>query len=220
VVNYENKALPPEQIQAFRQVLESIWLETLGQPGGIHEWNPNLLKVTEGRRTIKNPDGTTRVFYSWCGDWVSYHLERAGCRHGLALNRQSLNGKWVPGMNLTYLRAWAGEPALRHNGELTGRFRDDPSSGFGPARSVSFHAWDNRVDVCVDGYQPKLGDLVICPRKNGDHIEFFIKREGSVLTVSAGAQMGGTAQIRQRSVDTNELAGIIDISGLVTSEPF
>jgi hypothetical protein len=220
VVNYENQELPPEQVTAFRRVLESIWLETLGLPGGIHEWNPNLMRVTEGRRTIKNPDGTTKVFYSWCGDWVTYHLERAGCLHGPALNRQSLNGRWVPGMNLTFLRAWAGEPALRHNAELTRRFQEDPSSGFGPNRSVSFHAWDNQADVCVDGYSPVLGDLVICARKNGDHIEFFVKSDGSILTVSAGAQAGGTAMIRQRSVDTNELVGIIDISGLVTKEPF
>jgi hypothetical protein len=220
VVNYENKTLPPEQVTAFREVLQSVWNESLALPGGIREWNANLMKVTEGRRTINNPDGSTKVFYSWCGDWVTYHLERAGCRHGPALNRQSLNGRWVPGMNLTYLRAWAGEPALRHRADLTGRFENDPSSGYGPERAVSWHAWDNGSDVCVDGYAPALGDLVITPRKNGDHIEFFVSRAGSLLTVSAGAQLGGTALIRERSVDTNELSGIIDITGLVTAEPF
>jgi hypothetical protein len=220
VVNYENKEVGPEQVQAFRQVLESVWLETLARPGGIREWNQNLMAVTEGRRTIKNPDGSMRVFYSWCGDWVTYHLERAGCRHAPALNRESLNGKWVPGMNLTFLRAWAGEPAFAQRSELTARFRDDPSSGFGPSRSVSFHAWDNQTDVCKDGYAPALGDLVITPRKNGDHIEFFVKRTGSILVVCAGAQLGGTALIRERSVDTNELSGIIDISGLASAEPF
>ena len=220
MLNYENKEVPPEQVQAFRQVLESVWLETLARPGGIREWNQNLLAVTEGRRTIMNPDGSMRVFYSWCGDWVTYHLERAGCLHGLALNRESRNGKWTPGMNLTYLRAWAGEPALSHNSAHTARFRDDPSSGFGPSRRVSWHAWDNQADVCRDGYSPLLGDLVITPRKNGDHIEFFVKRTGNILNVCAGAQLGGTALIRERSVDTNELSGIIDISGLVTAEPF
>ena len=220
MVNYENKTLPPEQVTAFRDVLQSVWQETLALPGGIKEWNANLMKVTEGRRTINNPDGSTKVFYSWCGDWVTYHLERAGCRHGLALNRQSLNGRWTPGMNLTYLRAWAGERALRHRADLTDRFENDPSSGFGPSGTVSWHAWDNGADVCIDGYEPVLGDLVITPRKNGDHIEFFVKRSGSLLTVSAGAQLGGTALLRERSVDTNELAGIIDITGLVTSEPF
>ncbi len=220
MVNYENKTVSPEQVAAFREVLQSVWNETLALPGGIKEWNANLMKVTEGRRTISNPDGSTKVFYSWCGDWVSYHLERAGCRHGLALNRQSLNGRWAPGMNLTYLRVWAGDPSLRHRGDLTDRFENDRSSGFGPERVVSWHAWDNGADVCADGYSPVLGDLVITPRKNGDHIEFFVKRAGNLLTVSAGAQLGGTAMIRERSVDTNELSGIIDISGLATAESF
>lgn len=218
IVNYEGKQPASEQLTAFREVLQSTWEESLKEPG-IHEWNPKLLEITEGRRTIKNPDGSTRTFYSWCGDWVTYHLERAGCRHGLALNRQSLNTRWVPGMNLTYLRAWAGEPAL-HFGDLAKRFQSDVSAAFGPNEQKSWHPWDNEQDVCRDGYVPALGDLLVCPRKGGDHIEFFVKRDGNLVTVSAGAQLGGTALRRERNLDVTQLLGVIDISGLVTAEPF
>jgi hypothetical protein len=220
VLNYEGKQISDQQVEAFRSVLESNWLETLARPGGIREWNSNLLAVTESRRTIKNPDGTTKLFYSWCGDWVTYHLERAGCLHGRALNRKSLNGGWAPGMNLNWLRAWAGEALFKRDGVLVERFEDDVSSGLNSRGPASFHPWDNELDVCTDGYVPALGDLLILPRKNGDHIEFFIKREGSIVTVCAGAQVAGTALVTQRNLNTTELVGVIDISGLVTSEPF
>lgn len=78
VLNYEGKELPPEQIEVFREMLESTWPETLGLPGGVRQWNESLLRVTEGRRTLKNPDGTTKVFYSSSGASVTYHLVEAG----------------------------------------------------------------------------------------------------------------------------------------------
>ena len=122
---------------------------------------------------------------------------------------------------MSLLRAWAGEPAtLNIRPKLKQRFKDDPSSGAVRGGPKSWHPWDNKRDVCKDGYEPVLGDLIICPRKNGDHIEFWIKRKGDLVTVSAGAQVGGVAQIRERDVNVSSFLGIIDISGLVTSEPF
>lgn len=213
MLNYEGADIPDEQIEAFRKVLEGNWLETLAkEPKGTAQgWNDILLEITEGRRsTYKN--GVRDFFYSWCGDWVTYHLMKTGCRHK-CLNREEINGKWRPGHNLTLLRAWAGDPGWLP-GWIKEMFEDDPSAG------DSWHEWDNVADQCKDGYAPRTGDLVICPRKNGDHIEFFVQLEDKILTVSAGAQTGGTALVRERDLDIEELIGIIDIARLVCKEPF
>ncbi|HEX2878095.1 MAG TPA: hypothetical protein VHO25_01035 [Polyangiaceae bacterium] len=220
VTNYEGKPLQAEQVEAFRNAVESEWIETLAAPGGIREWNKTLLAITEGRRTLKNKDGTTKVFYSWCGDWVTHHLELAGCFHGLALNRASLNGKWVPQMNLTWLRTWAGEPALQKRASPRARFKNDPSWGGASSKAMHWHPWDNKQNACKDGYEPQIADLILSPRKNGDHIEFVVKRHGDLLTVSAGAQVGGTARIRQRDLRTSQILGIIDVSALAPAEEY
>jgi hypothetical protein len=135
-------------------------------------------------------------------------------------NRASLNGKWTPQMNLTWLRCWAGEPALQKRTSLRARFRDDPSWGGASSNAKHWHLWDNKRNACKDGYQPQLADLVLSPRKNGDHIEFFVKRHQNLLTVSAGAQVGGTARIRQRDLQTTQILGIIDVSALAPAEEY
>ncbi len=61
---------------------------------------------------------------------------------------------------------------------------------------------------------------MLCPRKNGDHIEFFISLKDKILTVSAGAQSGGIALIRERDLDIEKLVGVIDVSKLCPRSPY
>ncbi|KKL62625.1 hypothetical protein LCGC14_2183290, partial [marine sediment metagenome] len=84
----------------------------------------------------------------------------------------------------------------------------------------AWHVWYNTLDACGDGYTPQLGDLVFCPRKEGDHIEFFVSLKGKILTVSAGAQSGGVALIRERDLDIEPIIGVIDVSKLCPSSPY
>jgi len=212
-VNYEGESIPDKQIKAFRKILKGNWEETLAKnpKGDARGWNKALLEVTEGRKsTYKN--GKRTFFYSWCGDWVSYHLWKTGCQHK-CLNRVAVNDKWRPGHNLTMIQAWAGDPGWMP-GFLKKMFAKDISAG------TSWHPWDNKKDVCKDGYEPRTGDLVICPRKNGNHIEFFVSSKDKIITVSAGAQSGGVPLIRERDLGIEELVAIIDIDKLVCKEPF
>lgn len=213
ITNYEGIEISDKQVRAFRRVLKLNWEETLarGVRGKGPKWSKALLDVTEGRRSLYK-NGKRTHFHSWCGDWTSYNLERAGCLHK-CLNRESINGKWISQHNLTIPMAWSG-----YNGWLPKKikrmFANDPSAG------DSWHWWDNKKDQCKDGYVPQLGDLVLCPRKNGDHIEFFISLKDKILTVSAGAQIGGTALIRDRDLDIEELRGIINVAKLAPSSPY
>jgi hypothetical protein len=83
--------------------------------------------------------------------------------------RQS-HGKWHPGKNLSLLRVWAGDKqaASWSPKYVKDLFKNDPSAG------DAWHPWDDKKDACKDGYEPQLGDLVLTPRKNGDHIEFWV----------------------------------------------
>jgi hypothetical protein len=146
---------------------------------------------------------------------VTYHLERAGCLH-TCLNRATLHGKWHPGKNLSLLRVWAGDKqaASWSPKYVKDLFKNDPSAG------DAWHPWDDKKDACKDGYEPELGDLVLTPRKNGDHIEFWVSRKDKILTVSAGAQTGGVAAIRTRDLDLASVLGIIDVSRLTPSTPY
>lgn len=45
--------------------------------------------------------------YGWCGDAVTACLMWAGCRDGNILNREELNGIWVPGDNLQRIIRYA-----------------------------------------------------------------------------------------------------------------
>lgn len=65
-------------------------------------------RITEGRADWITASGELRQ-YSWCGDFVTFILERAGCRDGRALNRASINGAWRPGDNIARLLAYAKE---------------------------------------------------------------------------------------------------------------
>lgn len=213
-VNYEGIEVSDKQIAAFRKVLKGLWEETLEKSpkGTVKGWNKALLEVTEGRKSLYK-NGKRTFFYSWCGDWASYHLYRAGCLCK-CLNREATRGKWMSGMNLTLPRVWAGDSKTRRwaSKEVKKEF---PASGV-----EAWHAWDNNWDVCEDGYEPQLGDLVLCPRKNGDHIEFFVSLKDKILTVSAGAQQGGVALIRERDLDIESLVGVIDVSKLCPSTPY
>jgi hypothetical protein len=64
----------------------------------------DLNAITEGR-TQGNAS------YAWCGDFATFVLDKAGVRDGEALNRVSINGKWVPGDNLARLQRWAASHA-------------------------------------------------------------------------------------------------------------
>lgn len=213
MINFEGENISAAQVRAFRKMLRLNWEETLAKkPRGYKDkWNKALLAVTEGRRS-RYKNGKRTHFHSWCGDWVTYILECAGCRHK-CLNRISVRGKWKPGHNLTMLQAWAGDPGWLPKW-LKKMFARDLTAG------TSWHAWDNKKDVCKDGYTPQVGDLVLCPRKNGNHIEFFVRLEDKILTVCAGAQSGGIACIRTRDLDTEELVAIIDVSALAPSTPY
>lgn len=214
MVNYEGENISDKQIKAFRKILKANWEETLAKnpKGDAKGWNKALLEVTEGRKSEYDKAGQRTFFYSWCGDWVSYHLAKTGCRHK-CLNRVEINEEWLSGHNLTLPMAWAGYDGWMPQ-KIKKKFERDISAG------TSWHAWDNKKDVCKDGYEPQVGDLVLCPRKNGNHIEFFVSLKDKILTVSAGAQTGGVALIRERDLDIEELLGIINIDKLVCAEPF
>lgn len=217
VTNYEGVEISDKQVQAFRKALKSNWEETLAKnpKGTAAGWNKALLEITEGRRSTYDSKGNRTFFYSWCGDWVSYHLWKAGCLHK-CLNREAVNGKWRSGHNLTMPMAWAGYDGWLPK-SISNLFKNDPSAG------KSWHPWDNKKDVCKDGYEPQVGDLVICPRKNGNHIEFWLdykRKDNAIVVVSAGAQSGGVACIRERDLDIEELIGIIDVSRLAPSTPY
>lgn len=211
--NFEGQQVPECQVNAFRDVVLGICEESLER--GVKEWNRVLLKITEGRKSRYDKTGKRSFFYSWCGDWVTCHLWQAGCLHR-CLNRTSVHGKWHPGRNPTLLRVWAGDKATRRFSPKYVRdmFQGDESAG------DSWHAWDNKQDRCVDGYAPRLADLLVTPRKNGDHIEFWISRQDKIITVCAGAQAGGVAKMRPRDLDTQEVLGVIDVSRLAPSSPF
>ena len=84
MVNYEGENISEAQIKAFRKVLQANWEESLAKnPKGDEKgWNKALLEITEGRKSTYDPKTKKRTyFYSWCGDWVSYHLWKTGCRH-------------------------------------------------------------------------------------------------------------------------------------------
>lgn len=214
VINYEGVEVSDKQVRAFRKTLQRIWNETLAKnpKGTARSWNKALLDVTEGRKSEYDKSGKRTFFYSWCGDWVSYHLYQSGCLHK-CLNREAVNGKWRSGHNLTMVQAWAGDPGWLPK-FLKKMFEKDISAG------TSWHAWDDKKDVCKDGYIPQVGDLVLCPRKNGNHIEFFVSLKDKILTVSAGAQSGGVALIRERDLGVENLVSIIDVSKLCPSTPY
>jgi hypothetical protein len=215
LLNFESISISDRQVTVFRRVLRDLWEETL-EKKKPREWNAALLRVTEGRQSRYDPKTKHRTFfYSWCGDWVTYHLERAGCLHK-CLNRESIHGKWHPGKNLSLLRVWAGDTqtASWSPKYVKALFENDASAG------DAWHPWDDKADACKDGYEPQLGDLVLTPRKNGDHIEFWVSRKDKILTVSAGAQTGGVAAVRTRDLDLASVLGIIDVSRLAPSTPY
>jgi hypothetical protein len=211
VKNYEGKEISDKQVKAFRKVLKANWDETLAK--NPKEWDKTILEVTEGRKSLYK-NGKRTFFYSWCGDWASYHLYKSGCL-AKCLNRESNRGKgkWIPGYNLTLPRVWAGDPLSR-------RWAKKSVKNMFPKGAGAWHPWDDDADVCKDGYEPQLGDLVILPRKNGGHIEFWVNRKDKILTVSAGAQAGGVATIRTRDLDIEHVVGIIDVSKLAPSQPY
>lgn len=64
------------------------------------------LETTEGRDDWKH-DGVLKT-YSWCGDFVTWCLNRAGVLDGRILNRAALNGgHWTPGENISRILKWA-----------------------------------------------------------------------------------------------------------------
>jgi hypothetical protein len=212
--NFEGEEVPARQVKAFRDVVFGICEESIER--GVKEWNRVLLKITEDRKSrYDKQTGKRTFFYSWCGDWVTYHLWQAGCLHR-CLNRLSVHGKWHPGKNLSLLRAWGGDEATGRSSPkyVRAMFQGDESAG------NSWHEWDNKQDRCADGYAPRLADLLVTPRKNGDHIEFWISRKDKSITVCAGAQVGGVAKLRTRDLDMQKVLGVIDVSRLAPSNPF
>ena len=86
IINYEGIEISDKQVKAFRKVLKQNWDDTLKKKP--KQWNKCLLEVTENRQsTYDEKTGKRKFFYSWCGDWVSYHLMKAGCRHFVTLSR-------------------------------------------------------------------------------------------------------------------------------------
>jgi hypothetical protein len=214
-INYEGLPLTEWDVYAFRA---GIYWGTKGSlllPDGIKEWNANLLNITENRKsTYKN--GKLTFFYSWCGDWVTYHLARAGSQHGLALNRIESNGTWTPEMNLTWLRAWAGEPYQWTLSATKKRFKNDPSA------RKSWHAWSAAKAGPSDGYVPQAGDLIVIKRAGGDHIEHFLEQVPGTTNMidSAGAQAGGVAMEVTRNMKSKDIIAVIDVSRLAPSTGF
>lgn len=79
---------------------------------GVDASQPDQMDVITEKRWTEKVKGKK---YSWCGDFATYCLMVAGCLDGGALNRVSLNGKWVPGDNIARLVRWA----RAHNAMIT-----------------------------------------------------------------------------------------------------
>lgn len=58
------------------------------------------------------PNSEAQCSYQWCGDFVTAALYATGVRDGSLLNRSEVNGKWVPGQNLTMIESWAKSNGL------------------------------------------------------------------------------------------------------------
>lgn len=214
--NYNGLEVSDEDISNFRKRIKDSYENYLNLI--VKEWNTTLLEITENRKSLFT-NGVRTLFYSWCGDWVTKNIKNGGCSHGLALNRQELNnGKWIPGVNLTMMQAWAGDKGALLDPNLKHRFDNDPSAG------KSWHPWDEQKDVCIDGYEPQLCDVIFTNRKGGGHTEFWVSRDGHMLTVSAGAQyepsLGICAAMRTKDLATTDMRGIMDISALCSDNPY
>lgn len=80
-------------------------------------------QITEGRRS------SPKMYYGWCGDYVTYCCMLAGVVDGEILNRQAINGEWVPGDNLARISRWAKRVgALRNYFAVPGDIIINPRS--------------------------------------------------------------------------------------------
>lgn len=68
----------------------------------IGKADPEYFNITEGRTDWVDGNGTRKT-YSWCGDFVTYVLTRAGATEKQWLNRKENNGKWEIGRNIIML---------------------------------------------------------------------------------------------------------------------
>lgn len=90
-----------------RNRLLSIALSLVGVGPSTASASYNL--ITEGRRS------SPKRYYGWCGDYVTYCLMLAGVVDGSILNREVLNGEWVPGDNLARIERWAKKAGAMRN---------------------------------------------------------------------------------------------------------
>lgn len=121
---------------------------------GVGKDQPRTMdEITEGRWTWPS--------YGWCGDFVTFILERAGLRDGRALNRVSLNGTWVPTDNIARLQRFSAsigaliKPSEIRRGDIVvlkrnagDHIRFANSEGrSGKHGGVDGNGWDGRVSV-------------------------------------------------------------------------
>lgn len=86
--------MQPQEVEALLSRANSL----LGV-GPKSSRRAEYLQITEGREDW-GPAGAKK-HYGWCGDFVTYCIMQQGSLDGELLNRAELNGKWVPGDNIT-----------------------------------------------------------------------------------------------------------------------
>ena len=112
-------------------------------------------------------------FHSWCGDFVTWLFWKAWMLKnkpakvtqeelGKFLNRETINGKWAPGENLSMVEAYA-------RGITTAQLKKSQLAGT-PSGLLVFHE-------PKDGYAPKPGDIFMANRAAGGHISIVASYE-------------------------------------------
>jgi len=123
------------------------------------------------KQALKSHPPLTEEFYSWCGDFVSWVFWKAWMLRGMPedkvtkselgkfLNREALNGQWLPGENLNMVEAYAKGIPFDQLGKRFGA-RGTPSG---------LLVWHDPGD----GYVPQPGDIFMANRHSGGHISIL-----------------------------------------------
>lgn len=149
-------------------------------------------EITEGRRDWPDATGKMR-HYGWCGDFVTWVLYTAGVRNGRLLNRQSLNGKWVPGDNLARIERWA-------------------------RRAGAFVPLTGDPKLITAASKAKPGDIIVFFRSDGDHIAFVEDSgatSGDLVTIDGNSTGGLVSRNHHRSL-SSYIRYIVDVDYIAT----
>lgn len=171
-------------VQRVLSIAQQLADEHIGPP------SPAYFEITEGRKDwVQN--GVTRK-YSWCGDFVTYVLERAKATTlRQFMNRISINGKWQVGKNISMLVEGARSVGAARAG------RDAYTTAVAGARG-----WIAVLDVANGGH--------VCFLKEALNAERYITLDGNSI--------GGTTQERIRTFSQSKILWLLDIDAWFADE--